>query len=140
MWRTLISTVIQIIFYSIPVRGKQRSGILTMNTFIGQLVRAHACGPAGSVAGMADFNNDGHPDYLLLQSQPRGRQRYGILTITFTSATRSGPRFLARLELWSRLERPLAALQKVSSPLVVNRARSRTPRAQKAFRKKSQFR
>src|SRR6266480_3370652 len=66
----------------------------------------------------------------------RARQRYGIWTTTCTSGARQGP-LLGPGGASSRLERPLAALQKVPSALVVNGGTRRPPGARKLLQKKS---
>ena len=49
--------------------------------------------PGWSVVGVADFNRDGHPDYLLY-NDARDRRRYGILTTTFSAPACMGLLFL----------------------------------------------
>ena len=67
-----------------------------------------------SVAGVADFNGDGHPDYLLFNPNT-GHTAIWYLNNNVHIASATGPLFLLA-GAWPRLERPLAALQKVSFP------------------------
>src|SRR6266498_838244 len=87
---TLTTTVIQILPYSILVRGRRRYGILT-TTFALAARSALRCGLAGTwrvwrilIATVIQISSYATP--------VRGRRRYGILIITCALAARSAPR------------------------------------------------
>src|SRR6266498_3368561 len=98
---TLTTTVIQILSYSILVRGRRRYGILTI-TFALAARSALRCGLAGTwrvwrilIATVIQISS-----YPILV---RGGHRYGILTITCASLPRSGP-LLGPGGAWSHLD------------------------------------